>query len=1088
MSQGDPKAWLPTTSILMLLAGASYLAFDRPLESRRPARSSEIDAARSVDGRVDARLWQDPFEAAESAAAEFIKACEANEGRAADLPADPGRNRRHACIEESNQLLLDLREQVASNDNSENATTLVIGAFLPSDPFSESYETRMRERFAVSTALNRAHYRPADTLGLHYVLNFPEADLLKGKLPRATDVVPYDVFLADTDYDAQARAGSDDRRRTKFVPGRPDRVIVLWLRGVRLSSDDRQSAARAKIAATPLQNIFFELHSSLMANGRKRCDWNIQQNRDCVSFAILGPTSSDELESWSHDAAFGVIGGDRQDLGAPELRPEFFKPLRLYINRATARLPIVPGKHEALRDESRGGIRYVVPADYRVMPHLTSELRRRLAPQSCGPMSGFAPWRWGAEPDTKRILVISEGDTRYARNLVSLFRSNIRLSFDKQLLGGCVKVRAYYTDYLQGLDGEIGQSASKSAGSSGSVTGLLGRAASGPTRSALEYPAGRAQLDRVKDMIARQQRRDGSTVLKPLDAIVILGSDVYDKLLLIQAARVVAPRALLLTTDLDSRFFDPAEYDATRNLIVVSALGFSDHKDQDMRQAPEPVHFRDAYQTSTYLAIRQAICEFHRADADCVRPVGDPRIFEVGRTRPVALDVKSIEESNVVQTQATADIFAVLFIAALVLTSAFVGGRYLLWLASEHHLQAHLLWTLVGLAGYVGVYWLWFWPKATVPGVEPFYLLEGVSIWPTQILRQITTVLACGFMIFMVYDVRRSNTRLEKRNPLLCPAGSVPAFESLAEQLRHCARWFWFARRPTGLRKFWESASVNYWVHTLAARSNDSTQHIDVTPAEVWTRYRQLGHAPVRLLRIGTSFASLVALYLLIWIVASDDVNSVPARAGLLKISAFDYWRSAFFANAIAISLCAAVALLCVSFVIDATRLCTAFVRWWTMACTHGKTLLSPADITSAIQVVGERTGAVAKFVVYPFCIMSVLVVSRSGYFDDWGFPISFAVIMFMVGVHALAAAWSLRRLCERMRSELIKHIRLRLIAPGPDDKVAPGAWDNTLTFIADYRAGAFSEWFRNPLLRALLLPAGGAGIVTALLDAAAMH
>ena len=180
------------------------------------------------------------------------------------------------------------------------------------------------------------------------------------------------------------------------------------------------------------------------------------------------------------------------------------------------------------------------------------------------------------------------------------------------------------------------------------------------------------------------------------------------------------------------------------------------------------------------------------------------------------------------------------------------------------------------------------------------------------------------------------------------------------------------------------------------------------------------------------------------------------------------------------------MALLCVSFVIDSTRLCAGFVRWWTMACTHGCRKLGPSELTRAIEVVGERTSAVGRFVVYPFCIMAVLVVSRSGYFDSWGFPASFAVIMFMVGVHAFAAAWSLRKLCEKMRSEIIKHVRTRMLET-TGTKYEPGAWENTLTFITEYRAGAFSEWFRNPLIRALLLPAGGAGVVTALLDVAAM-
>src|SRR5688572_8071014 len=282
MSQGsDPRTWLPTTSLLVLLAGASYLAFDRPLESSRPPRSSEIDAARQVDGRIDARLWQDPFEAAENAAGEFIKTCAANEQRAGDsLP-------HHACQIENDTLRFRLNEQRANAGNSARGTTLVIGAFLPTDPFSESYEQRMRERFAISTALIRAHYRPADSLSLSYVLDFPEGELKLGKLPRPTDVIPHDVFVADTRYDREAREADREARERRerrqaesagesrggarnsaaydFVPGRPDRVIVLWLRGVRVGADELASAKSARVEDTPLQNIFLTLRHGLFA-------------------------------------------------------------------------------------------------------------------------------------------------------------------------------------------------------------------------------------------------------------------------------------------------------------------------------------------------------------------------------------------------------------------------------------------------------------------------------------------------------------------------------------------------------------------------------------------------------------------------------------------------------------------------------------------------------------------------------------------------------------------------------------------------------------------------------------------------------
>ena len=58
-----------------------------------------------------------------------------------------------------------------------------------------------------------------------------------------------------------------------------------------------------------------------------------------------------------------------------------------------------------------------------------------------------------------------------------------------------------------------------------------------------------------------------------LRAIGILGSDVYDKLLLLQSLRGQFPGVLFFTTDLDARLLHPDEQGWTRGLIVASNYG-----------------------------------------------------------------------------------------------------------------------------------------------------------------------------------------------------------------------------------------------------------------------------------------------------------------------------------------------------------------------------------------------------------------------------------------------------------------------------------------------------------------------------------
>ncbi len=58
-------------------------------------------------------------------------------------------------------------------------------------------------------------------------------------------------------------------------------------------------------------------------------------------------------------------------------------------------------------------------------------------------------------------------------------------------------------------------------------------------------------------------------------AIGVVGTDFYDKLLVLRALRKSFPRAWFFTTDLDAGFCHPEEYDHARNLLVASHFGLS---------------------------------------------------------------------------------------------------------------------------------------------------------------------------------------------------------------------------------------------------------------------------------------------------------------------------------------------------------------------------------------------------------------------------------------------------------------------------------------------------------------------------------
>src|SRR5262249_33708644 len=134
-------------------------------------------------------------------------------------------------------------------------------------------------------------------------------------------------------------------------------------------------------------------------------------------------------------------------------------------------------------------------------------------------------------------------------------------------------------NYLRGIDGVTTKDDAKSAG-----TG---------TKSTVEWPEARDQRDYLRRLASELAHpRPGE---RPVSAIRVLGSDVHDKLLALQALRGAFPDKPFFTTDLDARLLHPSVLPFTRNLIVATSLPLAFEQEDVQKTAPP---FRDVYQTS----------------------------------------------------------------------------------------------------------------------------------------------------------------------------------------------------------------------------------------------------------------------------------------------------------------------------------------------------------------------------------------------------------------------------------------------------------------------------------------------------------
>ena len=129
---------------------------------------------------------------------------------------------------------------------------------------------------------------------------------------------------------------------------------------------------------------------------------------------------------------------------------------------------------------------------------------------------------------------------------------------------------------------------------------------------------------RVKSL-DRRMRAEGEGRIR---AIGVLGSDVYDKLLVLRALREDFPGTVFFTTDLDARFSHSSELQWTRNLIVASSYGLSLHADHQRDIPP----FRDSYQTALYYTTLPAVgapgLQEGQERYDILNK--KPRLFEIG--------------------------------------------------------------------------------------------------------------------------------------------------------------------------------------------------------------------------------------------------------------------------------------------------------------------------------------------------------------------------------------------------------------------------------------------------------------------------
>jgi hypothetical protein len=340
-------------------------------------------------------------------------------------------------------------------------------------------------------------------------------------------------------------------------------------------------------------------------------------------------------------------------------------------------------------------------------------------------------------------------------------------------------------------------------------------------------------------------------------------------------------------------------------------------------------------------------------------------------------------------------------------------------------------------------------------GGEPLLWLEGVSSWPTELIRYAALVLSVLFLVSAVQRVSQSDLQLAQRFSIV----SAPAGLGLRDIL------------------------LGRFVEVLHADGSVSIERL-------WSQYRVLGRWYSALMRSAFFVAAFMLLALSLF--RLFGYPNLPLRGE---------WT--FLLDRCVTFLCVIFFLWLLFYVNDAIRLCDRFIRmltegarpsaWPEPAVRAAQQLLGLGRLDDArelrtivepwldMDVIRHRTLAISPLTYLPFLILALLIVSRWPMFDDWDTPIGLALVFGLAFVAACVNAFLLQQTAARAREACLSQLEAvyaEVRSQRPDDRLTQQQVESMMTRVRNLREGAFRPFLEQPLTRAALLPFGSVGVL----------
>ena len=956
------------------------------------------------------------------------------------------------------------RLQSRITESSKKAALTIIAVAVAGGPYAEDAEQRRRYRYATLSGLNRLGFGPDDGGHIGYVLTRPGFTLPacseSGHL--LPERIPFEWLVKIGDQTL------------------PEEALVVWL------SEHALSRAPVKSLEALVECL------------------GIRNSERPVSMKVLGPALSHTLTNLIYDGEVFPPNLGRIEVSNP--RPRRFRATRIFLFATSPR----NGSNSVSSERSR-------------------------------PMSGWRQPSWkscdSAAHSSVAAVTSRSGETattshssrsgthRYGQALPRAFD----LAVDRYCREATLRTKEANPDgcpgilrasYLQGIDGAGPEGGTSHNGSAATARPNGKNASREASRG--ERADGRHQFDYLRRLADRLRRanaelkRHGSEIT----AIGVLGSDVYDKLLVLKALRKEFPGVVFFTTDLDARLLHPDEFKWSRNLVVGASYGLDLRSELQDTIPP----FRDSYQTSLFLATLLAFSTDPRKYiAIELHERTPPRVFEIGRRTAFALEGPIADSDTCAQTTlldcmrlhpnrlpmvSHALIETTLWMPFLIVllllgvlrypnvrradnTESQVGlptppadsapngqanctlrivqrrldrrGRRFLFLfmASAVLFSGWLYW------GFIPILAL---------NEEPLTFYEGISVWPSELIRAIAGMLGLFLIVWAAL-------RLDVNQVLM-------------------TRWFFPKCRDAGMPvvKFsWRDPKdwVRVFECDLLREQHDLGKGID---AELLWREFMFHNLPGPRIICTVIPAALFGV-LALWSMHTWGFPTVPARGAL----------SVMVDKAVLLAT-VPIFLFLTFFVVNTTLLCKRFIGtlteyrtcWPTETRRHFGDLLeiqqqarssvphTPTEQLASEQakaydewidmrMIAEHTGVVGNLIYYPLFVLVLLLFARSTLFDNWDWPPGLVVTFVLSFIIVVACAVVLRTEAERARRIALTKVKRRLLVVtggGPAYSGMAAQLQFMLQHMADMREGAFASFTHQPVVKALMIFLSASGLV----------